>query len=1297
MSVPDLNLTLNFLGGFEALLGGRPISGFSYNKMRALLAYLAVEREQDHNREALAALLWSDNSPATARGNLRRTLSNLRQAVESPLGKTLFLASKHTIRFIPNCHIDALNFAGRNFGKPSPVLSEEEIIDLYRGEFLAGLSLPDCPDFEGWLQIQRESMHRRVLALLERLSNQQEKIGAYGKALQFALRYIELDPWNENSHRRTMLLYALNGQDGAAIAQYESCCRLLKNELGVLPEEETRRLAERIRNGELLIRHELAPASPLARNPVVAGLFLDNSGDGAQQIFLPHEPDSAISLDRAERRQATVLYCELSVAGSDDLDEAMELLHAPQARCVEIIRQLSGHLMQTHGGGLLAYFGYPQAREDAANRAVQAALAVTREADQAIEIRAGVHTGMIITRGDSSMPDTVGKASNIAIQLRHSAAPNKVAISRETRNLVGGYFDCISLGMQALPGLAHPLEIFNVARESGARTRLDAAPQLTPLVGRKAEIAQLAGLWEETRQGARHVVLIQGEAGIGKSRLLHTLKTQLDGQPHAIRELRCFPEFSQSPLYPFIAMFEALSGFSHGDTHEEKSAKLVRYLEANYPETAQEAIPLLAQLLSLPFTGACSAPDLAPQELKDKTFAILLDTLQALAKKHSALLVVEDLHWIDPSTQELLTLFVDQAESHSILTLFTARPEFVPPWKAHNGSTLTLAPLVDSEVEALLLSLSDDIPAATLWRIVERADGIPMFAEEMARMASIDNRANVPATLHDLLATRLDGMGEAKSTAQLAASIGREFGLDLLRKAAPNDPAALSRSMRALLDAGLILRVDESTCHFKHALIQEVAYQSQTKANRQAAHRRIAQILQSDFPDIVTARPELLAQHFSAGGETRQSHDWWLRAGKEAAAHCANTEAIGHFSHALDALASLPGGTSGDELELLVLVELGSTLIASKGYGSPEADHVYKRALALSEKTGVSLALFRSIWGLYLGCSSRTNHRDAMGLAERLLELARQDGSPTLQIAARYACTNSSYSLGRFAETVHHMEAARKLYVPELDTPLISLFGEHVQVCALQFGAWAQWVMGKSEASLDTAAEALAIARRIDHPYTLCFAYCLLGILHRMRGDADKVRENGAALSALATKQGFTFWQVVGNMLEGWAQAAAGEPGGASRIAATVDILRHSIFTGAIMYFLEILADARRLLGQHEEQLEATNLALEVMERLQDIHYKAEIYRLKGDCLLELSPANMEEAEACFGQALAVSRKQGAKSLELRAATDMARLWQRQGKPQDARDLLAESYHFFSECFDSPDVREARKLLEELG
>jgi len=1279
-SPPDHKLKIMLLGGFEASLDGHSVDGFSYNKMRALLAYLAVERQQDHNRGMLAELLWGGYEPIAARDNLRRTLSNLRRVLELPSGITLFSSSKHTLRFIPNAYVDVLDFAGQAaVSQGTEVLDAERIMALYRGEFLAGLSLPDSPDFEGWLQIQREALHRRALALLELLSDRYAQLGDYSKALLFDLRYIELEPWDEDAHRRAMLLYALNGQTSAAIGQYEVCCRLLKNELGALPCEKTRQLLERIRSGEF--RQETFDK---ARLSAVEGLRTN----GVKGMVGSHEANLQLP---AERRQVTVLYCELNLAAIDDPDEAMEQLSAPQACCVDIIRQFSGHIVQTHGGGLLAYFGYPQADEHAARRAVQAALAVTRVAADGIEIRAAVHTGLIITSGDAAMPDAAGRTSKLAIQCRQSVGYGEVAISQQTHGIVAGYFNCISLGAQAIPDIAQSLEIFKVVQESGARTRLDAAVLLTPLVGRQDEIATLMAFWEQAAQGVRRVVLIQGEAGLGKSRLLHAIKQRLADRPHTIRELRCFPEFSQSPFHPLIAMFEAVIGSDHDDTPEVKFGKVVAYVKTHYPEAMHDAVPMLTQLLSLDLDDQPPS-DLSPQKQKELTCAILLSTLEALSLKQPVLLVVEDMHWIDSSTLEFLTLLVEKQSGGAIFPAFTARPEFVPPWPEERALRLAIAPLSEAAVTEMIASISGDIPPETVRLIVDRADGVPLFVEEMAKLASLDSQGCIPATLHDLLAARMDRLGEAKLAAQLASTVGREFDLALLHKIYPSSPDALSQALDALQDAGLILKVNKTTRQFKHALIQEAAYQSQTKAARQVAHQRIARILHSDFPDVVTTQPELLAQHLASGGETRPSIDYWIKAGQRAAQNSANTEAIEHFNNGLQGLMTLPPDKERDPLEFTLRINLGATLSATKGYGSVEAGAAYTRAMELAEDLGDSACLYQALWGMWLSSSSRIGHLHALELAEKLLLLAEQNNEPLQLQQALYAMGNSLLWTGQLEKARLHQERSMALYQSSHHETMVSEFGENICVsCGSQL-AWVLWLLGFSNQARAISEQTLALACQVNHPYSLCYAKAHSLALGRWMRQVDTTRQLAEKTMMLANQHGFPVWLLSGTAFHGWALSMQGQLTGISHIRQVVSIVSAAM-SGIEAYFLGMLGEAYLYSGQLEESLSVMHQTLDAINAKDDRFLESEIYRLKGECLLALSPANTDEAEACFNQALVTSRKQQAKSLELRAAISMARLWQQQGKQDDGRRLLEDVYGWFTEGFDTPDLQEAAGLI----
>lgn len=1268
-------LSLALLGHPDIRVFGAPVDA-GYAKLRGLLALLALSAETPLRREYLAELFWPDMPPATGRQNLRRALFNLKFAM-GEMSHMLSAKRDAVTLHRQGLWLDVEAFTAATPSCTSapapdhctPCLAQiEPKTELYRGEFMEGFTLQDCPDFEDWLMMQRETLHRRALALLEQLSNCREQIADYNKALQFALRYTELEPWDETAHRRVMRLYALNGQNSTAIAQYETCCRLLKKELGVLPGEETRQLAERIRNGEIV--HEIPAA-------------------------IPALPPRTVQQPLAELRQVTVLYCELNIATIDDPDEAMALLRAPQARCTEIIRQFSGHIVQSHGGGLLAYFGYPQADEFAARRAVQAALAITREAAHGIEIRAGVHTGLVITGDDSSIPDAVGKTSRLAIQLRQRAAPNEVAISQQTHNLVDWYFDCASLGCQPLSGMTQPVKIFRVSGESGARTRLDRATQLTPLVGRKAEIARLAELWQRAAQGKHQVVLVQGEAGIGKTRLLHALKEHLAGQPHALRELRCFPEFSQSPFYPLIASLEAIFGFAHGDSPEVKSGKLAQYLETHYPVSTRDSVPLLTQLLSLPLSENYQSTALTPQKQKEQTIDILLDLLHALAWQQPLLFIVEDLHWIDPSTLELLSLLVEQAGRGPLLAVFTTRPEFVPPWKNALKSALLLAPLDENDAVEMVVSINDDIPAATLRSIVERADGVPLFIEEMAKIATLDSHANIPATLHDLLAARIDHLGEARFTAQFAATIGREFELDLLRKVSPCDSATLTHNLGALQDAGLILKVDDTTRQFKHALIQEAAYQSQTRADRQAAHGRIAQVLQSDFPEAVTAQPELLARHFAAAGEVWPAIEYWGKAGQLAAGSSANLEAMKHFNSALQLLMTLPADMERNRTEFTILVGFCPVLYAVKGFGSEDATRANARISELSGLLEDNPELFMAKWAQVMNtvASAGSCKGETLQIALQLIDMASND--PLRKQAAFDAVATAAFCMGEFETARSHAEQALALYHPDHGQTLQEQFGEDLSIASAAYLSSALYFLGFLDLAQQAHKQSLKQARKLAHPHTLAQSlYFTSAFCRWMRQPAETLSLSAEAIS-ISQQHDFPVWLACAEMTHGWALVMHGQKAkGIDEIKSGIAGMRVTI-SGMPVTFLSALAEAYMHLNMHDEALAVLAEAQDDAARTGDHHFNAELHRLKGECLLALAPSNAAQAEACFDQALAVSRKQQAKSLELRAAMSMARLWRQQGKQKAARRLLAGVYNWFTEGFDTPDMQEAAILLRQ--
>ena len=1229
---------IHLLGNPEIKRQGHIVAGPAYEKGWGLLAYLATETRW-HSREELGEIFWPNASGK--RANLRQVLSNLRGILNDHDSLSPVLqVSRHTLRFNPDSR--ALVDISELLSEQTPctisactgdcatcIEHKHHLASLYRGELLSHLNFSDCPDFDDWLQIQREKFQRHAISLLENLLACTETSGDKTKSLAIARHLEEISPSNEKAQRHYMRRYALDGQVSLALKQFDVFTDWLHKELGASPEAETRILYDQIRSGN------------------------HNPHDGAP----PSSP--SVSPAHLEHRQVTVLYFELNIPGHD-LDDMTEQKLPLVQQAMEIITRQGGLVVPTHSGNFLAYFGYPSALENAASLAVKAALELSRLPNFSENTAISLHTGRIATRGDRNMPDVTGKTTDVTIRLCHAIPSGGPIISGATHTLVSDYFKTHFITTLELHPTLPAIKAYQVLEASPASTRLDVANQLTPMVGRKKELAYLKKYWTKTtKTRTRHALLVRGEPGIGKSRLVQHFENTVATKPGMTIKWHCREEYSGTALHTVTEYLSKVCAFTLQDNIAEKTEKLENYLAQHFPSINDQSLILLARLLSLNPDGRFDLPELIPQQEKLLVFNTLIDMLSLAASQRPLLFVLEDAHWADHSTLELLERLIADELNTPIFILLTTRPEFHLPKKV---LTLNLLPLSQEESICMVDHIRqpcDDISPEKMQLITRTTDGIPLFIEEMTRTLvdeknEIFQQSIIPATLSDLLAARLDKLGEAKILAQAAATIGRQFSVDLLQAALPDkDSHDIAGMLGTLQKFGMISMHEyaESGYQFKHALIADTAYQSQSRPARRLLHSHIAVALAANN----SAAPELAAKHYFEAGNSQKAIEWWTLAGTNAAAKFANAEAIGHFNRALATIEALAYAPDRDKTELGILVELGRTQISSFGYGSPEANQTYQRAFTLSEKTGLSLSLFQTIWGLYLGCSSRTNHRDALELANRLLELARIDGSPPLLIAAHYALTNTSYSLGYFADAIRHMDTARKIYRPDQDDSIVSLFGEHVLVSAMQFGSWALWTVSRHTDSIDTAKEALAIAQRIDHPPTLCFAHCFCGTLYRLHGEIDKVREHGEILSALATKQGFELWQVIGSLIEGWAQAAQGDPGGVLRISAVVDIMQKGkLMGGILMYFLEMLAEAHGMLGNYTEQMVVLDQAITVMNRIQDTHFEAEIYRLKGECYFQLYGDGLLSME-WLHRAKEVACRQGASGLVSRVEASMAK------------------------------------------
>lgn len=1207
-------ISLALLGSFELRMDGRPVAEVTYARMRALLSYLAVEPERDHRRDDLADMLWPDSDPVTARGNLRRTLADLRRVLEAPTGANLFVATRETIRLSQVFPIDVREFLSAATPGAESTLPDETAVALYRGEFLDGLSLPECPQFEEWARMQREALHCHALALIEKLWRRYARTGD-PRALRYVLRHAELEPWDEDVHRQAMLLYAKSGQKSAALEQFEICRRILKAELGTSPGQETAELAESIRNESM-------------------------SGDDAAASPVPRA--------HAERRPVTVLYCELIPSNDDDADEAMMQLAPSRERCLATIRRYAGYVGSTRGDGIIAYFGYPRAGERAARQAVEAALAMIREATAQVRIRVGVHSGLVISGGEQDLPDAVGRTSKLAARVRHSVEGNQVSVTRQTRDVVSGYFEFTSLGEQRISGFAEPVEIFRVERETGARTRLDTMERLTPLAGRIRELDVLTSAWRRAIAGSRELVMLRGEPGMGKTRLVRALIEHVQGGAGLVRELRCFPEAVQSPFQPLIAMMESVLDFRHDDAPPERFAKLAAYLDGRGRDSAAAKVPLLAQLLALPLGGRYRPPRSSPQRQKELTVSALVDLLTPVAETQPMLVVVEDLHWIDPSTLEVLTRLAGTRGAAPVFTLLTARPEFVMPWASAPGDTLELAPLSERDSAAMVASIVVGAPDATVRQIVDRSDGVPLFIEEMTKFAAAGVRAAIPPTLHDLLAARIDMLGPAKQAAQLAATLGRVFDLDLLARAYPRGQLSLPDALRTLLEAGLTVQIDAGSHQFRHALIQEAAYHSQTRGDMMAVHRRVAEALQEHFPELVATRPELLAQHLTACGETRLAVDYWLKAGMRAAGYSAHAEAIEHFNRGLQALATLPASAERDGIEFILLINLCPALYAAVGYGSDQATEANARLSALSDRMGNRSELFEAKWALVMNTIANAGSRGVPPRAAQLVPLAGDD--PLRRQAAHYAVADAAFWLGDFGVARDNTERALALYQPEQHAGLLAKFGEDLSISCGAYLAWSQYFLGDADEARETSRAMLARARELDHPHTLALALCFASVLHRWMGDVDGALTIGAETREVSKRYGFSVWLAAGDMAHGWALARQGRSEGIDALKAGIAGMKMAI-GGISVVFISALAEGYYHLGMTGDAMTTIDDAFQEVERTGDGHYTAVLHRLRGLCLAR--GGDTGKARAAFEQALALARQQKAGALVRVAQADL--------------------------------------------
>lgn len=829
-------------------------------------------------------------------------------------------------------------------------------------------------------------------------------------------------------------------------------------------------------------------------------------------------------------------------------------------------------------------------------------------------------------------------------------------------------------------------------------------------------MALLLERWAQAQAGQGHVVVLDGEAGIGKSRLVYLLTEQAGSDGARRLTFRGSPYRTHSVLYPVIEHLGRFLQFRQDDTADDKLAKLERTMQT-YSRPLAEAVPLFAALLSLPHPAHYPALALSAQKQRQQTQAMLVTWLREEATRQPVLAVWEDVQWADPSTLELLSLTFDLIPTAHILAVLTCRSEFPGPSPpAAHSTRVTLSRFGAAQVEAMIthVAAGKTLPSAVLEQIAARTDGIPLFIEEITKSVLESGLLRegpehyeltgpllplaIPSTLQDALMARLDRLLTAKGVAQLGAVIGRHFSYKLLQAVASLDDATLQRELARLVEAELLYQQGvppQATYMFKHRLIQEAAQQSLLNRTRQQYHQRIAEALEAHFPETGLSQPEEFARHFTAAGLLDSALDYWYKAGQLAITRSAHREAIAHLHRGLEVLESLPDTAERARHELALQTTLGQALVAMQGYGAPDVAQAYTRALALCRQVGEPAQLFSVQGGLWQFYAVRAEYETARELAEQLLALAQEAHDPALLLGAHTALGQTFHMLGTFPQARHHLQRSLALYDPLQHRSLAFLLGGEDPGLACQgFTAWTLWMLGYPTQALHSLDTTLTLARQLGSPFNLAWALRGAAWLHQLRNDRPAVKAHAEALMALADDQDFPYWTALGTMFHGWAVAGTAPDGaGISQIRQGLSTMRTTGTELGRPHFLALLADAYGNVGQPAQGLPVIREALEMAEKNGECYYQAELYRLQGELLLALSPAYHAEATACFAQALDIARQQQAKAWELRATLSLWRLWQTQGKGGEARHMLAEVYAWFHEGFETADLQEARGVL----
>jgi class 3 adenylate cyclase/predicted ATPase len=1036
----------------------------------------------------------------------------------------------------------------------------------------------------------------------------------------------------------------------------------------------------------------------------------------------------------AERRQLTLMFADL--VGSTELstrldpEDLQEIIGAYHRCCAEQIEKSGGFVARYMGDGVLAYFGYPRADEDDAERAVCAGLALVAAVagldaapEARLRVRVGIATGLVIVGdllgdGTSREHEVVGETPNLASRLQALAEPDTVVIDGSTRSLVGGLFEYFALGSVCIKGFNDPVPVWRVTGASVVDSRFEALRLArTPLLGRDKEIELLMHRWQQVKRGCGSVVLISGEPGIGKSRLTEAALERLSDDPHIRLRRFCSPHHQDSALFPTISQLERAAGFRRDDTDQQRLDKLEALLaEAN--ADLSEAVPLIADLLSVP-TGDDYAPlSLTPQKRKEKTLEVLLCQLEGLAARRPVLMVFEDVHWIDPTSLDLLDLVVERVVMLRVLLIITFRPEFVPAWIGRSHVTsMSLSRLPRAQRAEMIMRVTGGkaLPPEIAVQIIDRTDGVPLFIEELTKaviesgmLADAGDRFDprgpvpqlaIPTSLHASLLARLDRLAPVREMAQIGAALGRSFSHELISAVAAMPQQQVDGALAQLVGAELVFQrgtPPEAEYTFKHALVQDAAYSTMLRGRRRQIHARVATTLECQFPEIVAAQPQLMAHHCAAAGFNEKAVGYCLKAGQQAVARSAMTEAVAQLQRGLDLLANMPEESRLVQNELDLQIALGRALMAARGYSAPAVADTLIRARALAERFDqperlAPLLYFQ--WGFHM---VRAEHELAVSLAKQLENLGETRRDQATLLLGHYIHGASCYFRGEFVTARRRLERCDGLRDPAARATCAAIAVADPYAASLGHLALTLTLLGQIDQGQARANEALSEACGLGHPFTVAFVLSKVCAVEAAVGFPCDALRHAEELVALSNEHGFPLWLGLGLLQHGRSLTALGQAqDGLPLLARGLSVLRGA---GTVVHTpraLCFLAEAHAKLGHLQDAQKCLAEAAQLIETTQERSGEAELHRLQGD--LMDARGNHAVAEQNYHRALAVAESQSAKMFGLRAATDLARQLRDQGRCTEARDIFVPVYGSFTEGFDTPVLRHARELLDQVA